>query len=64
MGWIQRMCMKKGCENIRGDRTWFNDDYYDLNPFLCAKCLDLPDPKPEEVEFSNDDYNIQPDEEE
>lgn len=40
MALIDRKCMIKDCSNSRLDRTWFDDDYDENNPFMCQECID------------------------
>ncbi len=35
MGWTSRKCMVKDCQKIRDDKTWYDDTYWEENPFLC-----------------------------
>jgi hypothetical protein len=54
MGWNIRKCMLKGCRTLQHDRTWFDDDYDKINPFLCQGCHDIYDFKNPSYELLND----------
>ncbi len=58
MALIKRRCMKKGCDLVRRDRTWFDENYWEENPFLCKIHLSETNINPEDIEKIDENFNI------